>query len=352
MLIDAIDHVQLAMPTGGEPLARWFYSETLGIPEVPKPPHLAVRGGCWFERGALRVHLGVQDDFVPATKAHPAFAVDDLDRLERQLVSAGVMVDRVDDPFGAQVYVWDPFGNRIEFREPAGTEPLPDPVDAVVDAAATAAGEAVGALIRFALEADRLKSVERQSFAAGGLRRENSAEHSWHVALMALAAADLAGPDVDVSRVVQMLLVHDVVEVDAGDTPVYHSAFDADRAADKAARERDAADRIFGILGAGPQGRLRALWDEYEAGATAEARFAHVFDRIAPMLLNLAAGGLTWRRLGVTAADVRKVMVTAAESPEIYTAVQALIDHAVGTGMLPSGESGLLLPGSGDFDAG
>ena len=82
MLLDAIDHVQLAMPPGGEELATWFYEDVLGVPRVPKPPHLAVRGGCWFERGALRIHLGVQDDFVPATKAHPAFTVVDLDRME------------------------------------------------------------------------------------------------------------------------------------------------------------------------------------------------------------------------------------------------------------------------------
>ena len=76
MLLDAIDHVQLAMPPGGEELATWFYEGVLGVPRVPKPPHLAIRGGCWFERGGLRIHLGVQEDFVPATKAHPAFTVE------------------------------------------------------------------------------------------------------------------------------------------------------------------------------------------------------------------------------------------------------------------------------------
>ena len=98
MLLDAIDHVQLAMPPGGEELATWFYEGILGVPRVPKPPHLAVRGGCWFERGALRIHLGVQDDFVPATKAHPAFTVLDLDRLEATITTHGLAVRRVDDP--------------------------------------------------------------------------------------------------------------------------------------------------------------------------------------------------------------------------------------------------------------
>ncbi len=90
MLLDAIDHVQLAMPPGGEELATWFYAEVLGVPRIPKPPQLAIRGGCWFERGSLRIHLGVQDDFVPAAKAHPAFTVADLDRLESKLQGAGI----------------------------------------------------------------------------------------------------------------------------------------------------------------------------------------------------------------------------------------------------------------------
>ena len=118
MLLDAIDHVQLAMPPGGEELATWFYEGVLGVPQVPKPPHLAIRGGCWFERGALRIHLGVQDDFVPATKAHPAFTVLDLDRLGATIEAHGLPVRRQDDPLGPDVlYVDDPFGNRIELLQ-------------------------------------------------------------------------------------------------------------------------------------------------------------------------------------------------------------------------------------------
>ncbi len=106
-----IDHVQLAMPPGGEPEAVAFYAGLLGIPQVPKPPELAVRGGCWFERGGLKVHLGVEDGFTPARKAHPAFVVDDLPALVAALEAAGHGV-RAGDP--GQVYVDDPFGNRIE----------------------------------------------------------------------------------------------------------------------------------------------------------------------------------------------------------------------------------------------
>jgi catechol 2,3-dioxygenase-like lactoylglutathione lyase family enzyme len=118
MTIVRIDHVQLAMPAGGESDARAFYEGLLGIPEVPKPPHLAARGGCWFEAGpegarTVRVHLGVEADFRPARKAHPALAVDDLAALVGRLTDAGCPV-ALGDPADEQAYVGDPFGNRIE----------------------------------------------------------------------------------------------------------------------------------------------------------------------------------------------------------------------------------------------
>jgi catechol 2,3-dioxygenase-like lactoylglutathione lyase family enzyme len=117
-LIVGIDHVQLAMPEGGEDRAREFYAGLLGIPEVAKPTELARRGGAWFERGAVRVHLGVERDFRPARKAHPALLVRDLGTLARRLREAGVEV--VDDglvPGCDRVYVTDPFGNRLELLE-------------------------------------------------------------------------------------------------------------------------------------------------------------------------------------------------------------------------------------------
>jgi catechol 2,3-dioxygenase-like lactoylglutathione lyase family enzyme len=113
-----LDHVQLAMPSGREADAVGFYEGVLGIPQVPKPPHLAVRGGCWFERGELKVHVGVEADFRPATKAHPAFIVDGLDALVAAVRSAGLHAD--DEPLDGyhRAYVEDPFGNRIELMEP------------------------------------------------------------------------------------------------------------------------------------------------------------------------------------------------------------------------------------------
>ncbi len=109
------------MPAGGEARARAFYATLLGIPEVPKPPHLAVRGGCWFELGPVRVHLGVESDFRPARKAHPAFIVDDLAALAAVLNAAG-FATRAGEPLAGyeRIDVDDPFGNRIELMEPRG----------------------------------------------------------------------------------------------------------------------------------------------------------------------------------------------------------------------------------------
>ncbi len=119
MEVRRIDHVQLAMPAGGEQDAVGFYDGLLGLPQMAKPPHLAARGGCWFERDDLKIHLGVDTDFHPARKAHPALLVDDLAALVERLRTAGVPV-RDDEPIDGydRVYVEDPFGNRIELLEP------------------------------------------------------------------------------------------------------------------------------------------------------------------------------------------------------------------------------------------
>jgi catechol 2,3-dioxygenase-like lactoylglutathione lyase family enzyme len=120
MPILSIEHVQLAMPPGGEPRARIFYRDLLGIPEIPKPPELAKRGGCWFERAALKIHLGVEADFKPARKAHPALLVSELEPLINRLRAAGCFT-REDEPLPGyqRIYVDDPFGNRIELMEPS-----------------------------------------------------------------------------------------------------------------------------------------------------------------------------------------------------------------------------------------
>ncbi len=128
MTIEGIHHVQLAMPPGEEARAVAFYEGLLGIPQVEKPAHLAARGGCWFESAGTRVHLGVEEGFRPARKAHPALQVDGLAELVSRLRNAGVEVvdDQPLDGF-ERVYVYDPFGNRLELLEPTGWEP--DPTD-------------------------------------------------------------------------------------------------------------------------------------------------------------------------------------------------------------------------------
>ena len=119
MTVVALDHVQLAMPAGQEPAARDFYSGLLGIPEVPKPPVLAARGGCWFELGAVKVHLGVEPEFRPAKKAHPGFRIDDLEALVGRLRAAGVKVKADDAPLEGppRYFAEDPFGNRLELLQ-------------------------------------------------------------------------------------------------------------------------------------------------------------------------------------------------------------------------------------------
>ena len=343
MLLDAIDHVQLAMPPGGEEVATWFYEEVLGVPRVAKPPHLAIRGGCWFERGTLRIHLGVQEDFVPATKAHPAFTVVDLDRTESWLADRGVVARRETDPIGPDtLYVDDPFGNRIELRP--GRGPVDEPseaTDVLVETARSVVGERFAQQLAFVQELDRLKTVERQSFILDGLRRENTAEHSWHVAMLALVLADHAEADVDIARVVLLLLVHDIVEIDAGDTGIH----DRDGHVDKQAREQAAAARLFGLLPEDVGVTLRAAWDEYEAAETPEGRFARVFDRLAPFLLNFGAGGMPWRRWNVTSVQVRDVLTPIGEAaPELGRFVDAAIDRAVEDHLLLDGSSGIILP--------
>ncbi|CUH30994.1 hypothetical protein JSE7799_00894 [Jannaschia seosinensis] len=156
------------------------------------------------------------------------------------------------------------------------------------------------AQMAFLMEADRLKSVQRATRLADGSRVENSAEHSWHLTLFALTLADHAPDEVSIDRVIRMLILHDLVEVYAGDTPI-HGIASATQEADEAA----AADRIFGLLPASQGAAFRALWDEFEAGQTRDARFARALDRFQPPNLNLANGGGSWTEYDVSEAQVR-----------------------------------------------
>jgi putative hydrolases of HD superfamily len=149
--------------------------------------------------------------------------------------------------------------------------------------------------VAFLTEMDRLKSIERATTLGDGTRFENSAEHSWHVALYALILAEQARPGVEISRVIKMLLIHDLVEIDAGDAPIF-GQYDAEKLADEEAK---AARRIFGLLPADQASELLDLWNEFEAAATPDAQFAKSMDRFQPPNQNLASGGGSWKDYGV-----------------------------------------------------
>jgi 5'-deoxynucleotidase YfbR-like HD superfamily hydrolase len=155
-------------------------------------------------------------------------------------------------------------------------------------------------IVDFILELDKLKAVTRATRPIGLDRYENSAEHSWQIAMLALSLASYAEGPVDIDRVVHMLLVHDIGEIDTGDTIVYaEEGWEARKAA-----ERAAVSRIFGMLPPDLGAPLLASWQEFEDGVTPEARFAHAVDRAMPALLNLANGGQSWREHGITCARV------------------------------------------------
>ncbi|SFU21543.1 HD domain-containing protein [Sedimentitalea nanhaiensis] len=156
--------------------------------------------------------------------------------------------------------------------------------------------ERLEAQLAFLREADRLKTVLRASRLIDDSRHENSAEHSWHIMLYALVLADQAGPDINIDRVLKMLLLHDLVEIDAGDSPIHGNV---DHAA-MAIKEAAAADRLFGLLPQDQCDAYRALWDEFESAASPDAQFAKAIDRFQPPIANLATGGGTWRGYAVT----------------------------------------------------
>jgi putative hydrolase of HD superfamily len=189
--------------------------------------------------------------------------------------------------------------------------------------------EAIGPRLRqqlgFLVEADRLKTVLRRSPLAAADRRENDAEHSWHLALMTAVLAEHADEEIDVGHVVQLVIVHDLVEIYAGDTFLYDDAM----AASQQQRETDAAERLFGLLPSDQAAQMRALWDEFEARQTPESRFAKAMDRLEPMLLNWMARGGTWQTPGVTTADIRaRTAMIGDASASLWEAGQALIDES------------------------
>ncbi len=168
--------------------------------------------------------------------------------------------------------------------------PLPDEI-----------GGRLRAQLEFIAEADKLKTILRASPLAAANRRENDAEHSWHLALMVLLLAEYADEPIDVGHAIKLVIIHDMVEIYAGDSPV----FDAAAVVDQVEREIAAAERLFTMLPPDQAGEIRALWDEFEAAQTPEARFCKAMDRLEPMLLNWLNRGGTWGMPGATESRVR-----------------------------------------------
>ncbi len=188
------------------------------------------------------------------------------------------------------------------------------------------------AQIAFLVEVDKLKEIFRQTLLINSRRQENDAEHSWHLCLVVLVLAEHANdPNLDILRVLKMLIIHDLVEIDAGDT----FAYDTVGMADQHEREAIAADRIFGLLPTDQAIAFRALWDEFEAQESSEAKFAAACDRFQPMLLNLKTEVASWRKHGITHERVvARNQHIAAGSQAMWTRMSQLLADAVADGLL------------------
>lgn len=177
--------------------------------------------------------------------------------------------------------------------------------------------------VEFILEADKEKTILRQTHLTGYLRQENDAEHAWHMAMMVYLLKEYANEEIDLAKTMMMALIHDIVEIDAGDTYAYDTAGKATQKE----RERQAADRIFGLLPEDQEQELRGLFEEFEACQTAEARFARVMDNFQPLLLNDSNDGQDWRVHDVKASQVMKRQDrTALGSTWIWEYSRALIE--------------------------
>ena len=186
--------------------------------------------------------------------------------------------------------------------------------------------------IEFIMEIDKLKQIYRRSFITGGERHETDAEHSWHLAVMAMLLAEhVDNHAVDILKVVSMLLIHDIVEIDAGDTYCY----DAQGKQDQAAREEAAADRLFGLLPSEQGSAFRDLWEEFEARESPEARFAAVLDRLQPLLLQYVTEGKSWRIHDIDSSQVRERSRGTMElSASLGQLVEEIISESIAKGYL------------------
>ena len=183
--------------------------------------------------------------------------------------------------------------------------------------------------IAFLMEIDKVKNIFRQPYLADGKRQENDAEHSWHLAIAAFLLKEYVAEDVDVMKVMIMVLIHDLVEIDAGDT----YAYDAEGAKTKRAREVAAADRIFGMLPEEQGGYFRELWDEFEAYESDDAKFAHLLDNFQPLLLNHESNGKSWTEHHVKKSQIYKRNEKIEEtSPEVWEWMKQIVEEHIALG--------------------
>lgn len=185
--------------------------------------------------------------------------------------------------------------------------------------------------INFILEIDKLKNIIRQNYLADASRKESDTDHSWHLAIMCFLLDEYSNEKIDILKTMKMVLIHDIIEIDAGDT----YAYDKDANNDKVERELVAADRLFNILPKDQAAQMRALWDEFEECETREAKFANALDKIQPALLNDASGGKSWMEHGVEYSQVMKRNERTAEGSEVLWAyIKEILDTNVANGKI------------------
>lgn len=184
--------------------------------------------------------------------------------------------------------------------------------------------------IEFCREIDKEKMIKRQTYLSNGIAKENDAEHAWHMAVMTLLLSEYANEEIDVLKTISMLLIHDIVEIDAGDT----FAYDEEAMKTQEEREAKAADRIFGILPTDQQQKFRELWDEFEAGETAEAKFARTMDNFQPVMLNDATGGKAWKEWGTSLEKILK------RNKNTHKGSEVLWEYSLNNFIMPHVESG------------
>lgn len=185
--------------------------------------------------------------------------------------------------------------------------------------------------MEFIIEIDKLKNVIRQNYIADGTRKESDTDHSWHLAMMCFLLEEHSNKEIDLLKTIKMVLIHDIVEIDAGDT----YAYDKNGEGDKRERELLAAERIFNILPEDQAKKMRILWDEFEEGETAEAKFANTLDKVQPAILNNKSGGKSWLEHGVEYSQVLERNKNTAEGSQVlWDYIEDILDENVENGKI------------------